>query len=82
VAAMAEVNVDRDSGDVKVKRLACVQDMGIVINPEGARQQMEGGLAMGLGYALREEIQFRGGAGSWITTSEPMPFPASRGFRK
>jgi nicotinate dehydrogenase subunit B len=61
VAAMAEVDVNRETGDVRVKRLACAQDMGIVINPEGARLQMEGGLAMGLGYALREEIQFQGG---------------------
>jgi isoquinoline 1-oxidoreductase len=35
--------------------------MGLVINPEGARQQMEGSLIMGLGYALREEIHFKNG---------------------
>ncbi len=37
------------------------QDMGFVINPEGARIQMEGALTMGMGYALTEEIDFKGG---------------------
>ncbi|MCE5264513.1 MAG: molybdopterin-dependent oxidoreductase [Deltaproteobacteria bacterium] len=61
VAAMAEVEVNRTSGEIRVKRLLCAQEMGIVINPEGARLQMEGGLTMGLGYALTEEVDFKGG---------------------
>lgn len=61
VAAMAEVAVNRESGEIAVKRLVCAQDMGIVINPEGAKLQMEGGLVMGLGYALTEEVDFKGG---------------------
>jgi CO/xanthine dehydrogenase Mo-binding subunit len=35
--------------------------MGIVVSPEGAKMQIEGGLTMGLGYALSEELRFRGG---------------------
>jgi CO/xanthine dehydrogenase Mo-binding subunit len=35
--------------------------MGIVINPEGANMQIEGCITMGLGYALTEEIHFKGG---------------------
>jgi CO/xanthine dehydrogenase Mo-binding subunit len=35
--------------------------MGLVINPEGARQQIEGCITMGLGYALTEEMHFQGG---------------------
>ena len=35
--------------------------MGVVVNPEGARMQIEGGLTMGLGYTLTEELRFRGG---------------------
>jgi CO/xanthine dehydrogenase Mo-binding subunit len=35
--------------------------MGLSINPEGARIQMEGCITMGLGYALSEDIRFRGG---------------------
>jgi CO/xanthine dehydrogenase Mo-binding subunit len=61
VASMAEVQVDKKTGHVQVKRVVCVQDMGLVINPEGARLQMEGGVTMGLGYALAEEIHFKGG---------------------
>jgi len=61
VATMAEVQVDKDTGLVQVKRVVCAQDMGIVINPEGARLQMEGCITMGLGYALTEEIHFKGG---------------------
>jgi len=61
VATMAEVEVDQESGKVRVKRIVCAQDMGLVINPEGAKSQMEGSLTMGLGYALTEEVRFDGG---------------------
>ncbi len=61
IAAMAEIEVDQKSGKIAVKRIVCAQDMGEIINPEGARQQMEGALMMGLGYALTEEIHFKGG---------------------
>jgi nicotinate dehydrogenase subunit B len=60
VAAIAEVAVDAKTGAVQVKRVACVQDMGLVINPEGAKIQMEGCITMGMGYALTEEIHFKG----------------------
>ena len=36
-------------------------DIGPVVNPEGARMQCEGGLTMGLGYTLAEELRFKGG---------------------
>ena len=61
VATMAEVEVDQESGKVRVKRIVCAQDMGLVINPEGAKIQMEGSLMMGLGYTLTEEVRFNGG---------------------
>ncbi len=61
VAHMAEVEVDKQTGQVRVKRLVCAQEMGLCINPEGARIQMEGCLMMGLGYALTEEVHFTGG---------------------
>jgi isoquinoline 1-oxidoreductase len=61
VATMAEVEVDQESGKVRVKRIVCAQDMGLAINPEGAKIQMEGSLMMGLGYALTEEVRFNGG---------------------
>ena len=60
-ATMAEVKVDKNTGHVQVERVVCAQDMGIVINPEGATIQMEGCITMGLGYALSEDIHFKGG---------------------
>ena len=61
VAAMAEVEVHRSSGEIEVKRVVCAQDMGQIINPQGATIQMEGCITMGLGYALSEEIHFSDG---------------------
>jgi isoquinoline 1-oxidoreductase len=61
VATIAEVSVTKRTGQVRVERVVCAQDMGEVINPKGARQQIEGCVTMGLGYALSEELRFRGG---------------------
>jgi isoquinoline 1-oxidoreductase len=61
VVMMAEVEVDTNTGQVQVKRILCAQDMGQVINPAGARRQMEGCMMMGMGYALAEEILFSQG---------------------
>ncbi len=62
VAAMAQISVDRSSGRIRVERIVHAQDMGPVINPAGARIQIEGAITMGLGYCLSEEIHFKGGA--------------------
>jgi isoquinoline 1-oxidoreductase len=61
VAHVAEVTVDGSTGRIMVERVVCAQDMGMVVNPDGARMQMEGCVAMGLGYALSEEVRFEGG---------------------
>jgi len=61
VALAAEVEVDRASGRIRVERVVCAQDMGIVVNPDGARMQIEGCITMGLGYVLAEELRFEGG---------------------
>jgi CO/xanthine dehydrogenase Mo-binding subunit len=58
---MADVDVDETTGRVDVTRVVCAQDMGLVINPEGATTQVEGCIMMGLGYALAEEVRFTGG---------------------
>lgn len=60
-ALIAQVRVDEAFGRVSVERIVCAQDMGIVVNPDGAKMQMEGAITMGLGYTLAEEIHFRGG---------------------
>jgi isoquinoline 1-oxidoreductase len=61
VAAMAQVQVDAASGQIRVVRVVCALDMGVVVNPEGARMQAEGAVTMGLGYSLAEELRFLGG---------------------
>jgi nicotinate dehydrogenase subunit B len=61
VVTMAEVEVDKTTGEVRVKRIVCAQDMGQCVNPEGAIIQVEGCCMMGLGYALTEEIHFNAG---------------------
>jgi nicotinate dehydrogenase subunit B len=61
VALFAEVEVDESTGAIKVKRVVCAMDLGLVINPEGVALQTEGCITMGLGYALTEEIHFTGG---------------------
>jgi CO/xanthine dehydrogenase Mo-binding subunit len=59
---VAEVAVDKSTGNVDVKRVVCAQDQGVTVNPDGSRQQMEGSITMGLGYALAEEVRFKDGA--------------------
>jgi len=61
VVLFAEVKVDERTGSIEVKRVVCAQDLGLVINPEGAIIQAEGCVTMGLGYALTEEVHFQGG---------------------
>ncbi|HWI81500.1 xanthine dehydrogenase family protein molybdopterin-binding subunit [Ramlibacter sp.] len=62
VASIAQLRVDAASGAIAVDRIVCAQDMGVVVNPVGAQMQIEGGLVMGLGYVLSEELRFGGGA--------------------
>lgn len=62
VGMMAEVEVDKSTGHVQVKRVVVAMDMGLVVNPQGATIQAEGCVNMGLGYALGEDIRFEGGS--------------------
>ena len=58
VAEIAEVEVNRDTGHVWVKQLVCAHECGLVINPEGLRRTIEGGMMHSLSRALHEEVQF------------------------
>jgi len=57
-ALVAEVSVDQASGQVTVTRMVTSQDSGPVSNPDGLRQQMEGGALQGMSRALREEVRW------------------------
>jgi CO/xanthine dehydrogenase Mo-binding subunit len=58
VAEVAEVEVNRKTGHVWVKRLVCAHDCGLVINPEALRRTIEGGMLHSISRALHEEVQF------------------------
>jgi aldehyde oxidoreductase len=53
---MAEVEVDKRSGDVRVIRMVAAHDVGKPVFEEGVIGQVEGGVAMGIGFALKEEF--------------------------
>ena len=55
-AQAAEVEVDPETGQVKVNRFVTVHDVGTVLNPLAHQGQIEGGVVQGLGYALMEEM--------------------------
>ncbi|MCL1805439.1 MAG: molybdopterin-dependent oxidoreductase [Clostridiales bacterium] len=55
-AHAAEVEVDTETGMVRVVKYVAAHDCGTAVNPQIVEGQIEGGVAMGIGYALREEI--------------------------
>ncbi|MBK7814010.1 MAG: xanthine dehydrogenase family protein molybdopterin-binding subunit [Rhodocyclaceae bacterium] len=58
---IAEITVDTLTGEIKVDKITSAQDVGRVINRMGLEAQTEGGIAIGLGYALSENMQLEGG---------------------
>jgi nicotinate dehydrogenase subunit B len=58
VATVAEVEVNRKSGVIRVKRLVCAHDCSLIINPDGLRNQILGNLVQSLSRALFEEVRF------------------------
>ena len=58
VAVIVDVDVDRDSGRVRVTRAVAAVDAGLVVNPDGVISQSEGGLVQGLSWALKEQLHF------------------------
>jgi len=61
IAYVADVAVD-DAGTVRVERVIAAVDCGLVVNPTGVEQQIEGGIMWGISSALLGEITFRGGS--------------------
>lgn len=58
---VAEVIVDTETGMVEVTKIVAAHDVGKAINPQSVEGQIEGGCAMGLGYALTEEVVIKDG---------------------
>ena len=61
-AAVVQARVDRASGEIRVEKITCVVDCGLMINPDGVRAQLEGGLLFGLSAALKERETVSRGA--------------------
>jgi nicotinate dehydrogenase subunit B len=58
VAMAMEVEVDRASGAIRVRRVACAHDCGLVINPDAVKAQIEGNILQTLSRTLHEEVEF------------------------
>ncbi|MBI4250890.1 MAG: xanthine dehydrogenase family protein molybdopterin-binding subunit, partial [Candidatus Tectomicrobia bacterium] len=58
---VADVEVDPGTGEVWVRRMVAAHDVGRAINPDGVVGQIQGGIEMGLGQALIEEVGVDGG---------------------
>jgi xanthine dehydrogenase molybdenum-binding subunit len=63
-----EVEVDTETGQVKVLQVVFAHDIGKVINPAGAEGQVEGGFQQGMGYALMENLLFDQETGACLTS--------------
>ena len=67
---MAEVEVNTETGEVKVLKMTTTVDAGPIINPQAIEGQLEGGMDQGIGFALREEY-IHGKTKDWITFKFP-----------
>jgi xanthine dehydrogenase YagR molybdenum-binding subunit len=66
---VVEVAVDVETGEVRVERVAAAHDVGRIINPLGARSQVEGGIIQGIGHTLSEQRLMDLETGRILTTS-------------
>jgi nicotinate dehydrogenase subunit B len=57
-AAVVDVEVDRKTGVIKVPRVVMAADIGLVVNPDGARNQLEGGIVQAVSLTLKEQVAF------------------------
>ncbi len=58
VAQIADVEINRSTGKVTVKKVTVAHDCGIIVNPDGVRNQIEGNIIQGCSRALMEEVNF------------------------
>jgi carbon-monoxide dehydrogenase large subunit len=66
---VAEVEIDPDTGQVRLERYVAVDDYGRLINPMLTIGQVQGGLAQGIGQALFEEVAYDAASGQMLTAS-------------
>ena len=66
---VVEVAVDVETGEVRIERVAAAHDVGRIINPLGARSQVEGGIIQGIGHTLSEQRLIDAETGRILTVS-------------
>jgi nicotinate dehydrogenase subunit B len=57
-AVVVDVEVDRETGVIKVPRVVMAADIGLVVNPDGAVNQLEGGIVQAVSLTLKEQVSF------------------------
>jgi nicotinate dehydrogenase subunit B len=57
-AAVVDVEVDRKTGIIKVPRVVMAADLGLVVNPDGAKNQLEGAIVQAVSLTLKEQVAF------------------------
>jgi CO/xanthine dehydrogenase Mo-binding subunit len=75
VATIAEIEVNRRTGTIRVKRLVCAHDCGLIVNPEALRGTIQANLIQSLGRALKEEVTFDR---SNVTSTDWKTYPVAR----
>ncbi|HXP79927.1 MAG TPA: molybdopterin cofactor-binding domain-containing protein [Verrucomicrobiae bacterium] len=75
VGTVAEVEVNRKTGAVRVTRFVCAHDCGLIINPEALRTTIEANLIQSLGRSLKEEVTFDR---SNVTSVDWITYPVAR----
>jgi CO/xanthine dehydrogenase Mo-binding subunit len=73
--AVAEVEVDKSNGNVRVTRFVLAHDCGLIINPDGLKNQIEGNIIQGVSRSLLEEVKFDA---SGVTTLDWVSYPVIR----
>ena len=75
VAAVAEVDVNQADGQVRIKRVVVAHDCGLIINPDGLRNQIEGNVIQATSRTLKEEVKYDG---SMLTSLDWTSYPILR----
>jgi nicotinate dehydrogenase subunit B len=57
-AVVVDVEVDRETGVIKVPRIVMAADIGLVVNSDGAKNQLEGGIVQAVSLTLKEQVAF------------------------
>jgi nicotinate dehydrogenase subunit B len=72
VGMVADVEVDPNNGRVRVPRIVVAHDCGLIVNPDGVRNQIEGNVLQGLSRALLEEVTWEA---SGVTSTDWRSYP-------